>query len=119
MTLDELKAEAKAHGYRLSKIPEYTCICNCPYPRTAKCARYEPVPVAKRSTMTHCRKKEVSDTTSAQLYTSQRQSPDGTVEVLGYAYGDPWVAQALLMDDMKFDTPEEAKEWWEKNYGKA
>ena len=54
-----------------------------------------------------------------ELYISKRESPDGTVEVLGYAYGDPWVAQALLMDDIKFDTPEEAKEWWEKNYGKA
>lgn len=33
-----------------------------------------------------------------------------------YAYGDSWVAMALYMDDIKFDTPEEAKEWWEANY---
>ena len=36
---------------------------------------------------------------------------------VAYAYGDPWVAQALFMDDIKFKTPEEAKDWWEKNYG--
>lgn len=31
-----------------------------------------------------------------------------------YAYGDPWVAAALFIDDLKFDTPEEAMQWWEQ-----
>ena len=31
-----------------------------------------------------------------------------------FAYGDPWVAMALYMDDIKFLTPEEAKAWWTK-----
>lgn len=52
-----------------------------------------------------------------QLYTAFREAPDGTVTVEGYAYGEPWVAQAMFMDDMKFKTPEEAKECREKNYG--
>ena len=52
-----------------------------------------------------------------QLYTLMERTPDDTVRVLGYAYGAPWVEQALYMDDLRFDTPEEAKEWWEKNYG--
>ncbi len=34
-----------------------------------------------------------------------------------YAYGKPWIAMALYMDDIKFSTPEEAKAWWEVNYG--
>lgn len=52
-----------------------------------------------------------------QLYTSYIEMPDGEMRVTGYAYGDPWVSQALFMDDIKFDTPEAAREWWEKNYG--
>lgn len=51
------------------------------------------------------------------LYTAYYQEEDGDVKVKGYAYGASWVAQALMMDDICFDTPEEAKEWWEKNYG--
>lgn len=51
------------------------------------------------------------------LYTNCAHDEDGTLRPIGYAYGAPWVAQALLMDDIRFDTPEEAKEWWEKNYG--
>lgn len=52
-----------------------------------------------------------------QLYISHIAKEDGTDEIAGYAYGTPWVAQALLMDDIRFDTPEEAKEWWERRYG--
>ena len=52
-----------------------------------------------------------------QLYTGYYETPDGERHITGYVYGDPWVAQALFMDDIKFDTPEEAKAWWEKNYG--
>lgn len=54
---------------------------------------------------------------AVQLYTSFIRREDGELEVDGYAYGAPWVEQALSMDDIKFDTPEEAKAWWEKNYG--
>lgn len=53
----------------------------------------------------------------AELYTMMRENPDGTQTIVGYAYGDEWVSQALLMDDIRFDTPEEAKKWWEDNYG--
>ena len=60
MTLDELRAEAKKHGYRLAKVPPYTCMCLCPYPRNERCAeRYEPVP--SKGQYTHCRKKEKND----------------------------------------------------------
>lgn len=51
---------------------------------------------------------------------SDEADEDGTFRIvrpIAYAYGAPWVAQALYMDDLKFDTPEEAKEWWDKNYG--
>ena len=48
----------------------------------------------------------------AELYTMYH----GDTPV-AYAYGDPWVSMALFMDDLKFKTPEEAKAWWEKNYG--
>ena len=34
-----------------------------------------------------------------------------------YAYGLPWVMMALYCDDLHFETPEEAMEWWEVNYG--
>lgn len=51
-----------------------------------------------------------------QLYTNVIKHPDGTEEIVGYAYGDGWVAMALYMDDIKFKTPEEAKEWWDKNH---
>ena len=52
-----------------------------------------------------------------RLYTHCIEMPDGEMKVIGYAYGEPWVAQALYMDDLRFDTPEAAKEWWAKNYG--
>ena len=52
-----------------------------------------------------------------QLYKSCIERDDGTVEVVGYAYGLPWVAQALFMGDIVFPTPEEAKAWWEKEFG--
>lgn len=56
MTLEELKAEAKRQGYRLAKLPPYTCICCAEYPRTPRCAEtHEPVP---SKGMTHCRRKE-------------------------------------------------------------
>ena len=57
------------------------------------------------------------DSTELMLYTNYAREADGTIRPIGYAYGAPWVAQALYMDDLKFDTPEEAKEWWEKYYG--
>lgn len=33
---------------------------------------------------------------------------------VGYAYGDPWVAQALFMDDWQYPTEEEAIAAWKK-----
>ena len=57
------------------------------------------------------------DSTELMLYTNYAREEDGTLRPIGYAYGAPWVAQALYMDDLKFDTPEEAKEWWNENYG--
>lgn len=52
-----------------------------------------------------------------QLYVAHIVKEDGTDEITGYAYGAPWVAQALLMDDIKFSTPEEAIAWWNRRYG--
>ena len=57
------------------------------------------------------------DSTEVMLYANYVKEKDGTIRPIGYAYGAPWVAQALLMGDMNFATPEEAKEWWEANYG--
>lgn len=51
-----------------------------------------------------------------ELYTACRTDENGNTVITGYAYGAPWVAMALHMDDIKFNTPEEAKAWWEKNY---
>ena len=42
---------------------------------------------------------------NVQLYTMHRIKEDGTDEITGYAYGAPWVAQAMWMGDIKFDTP--------------
>ena len=53
---------------------------------------------------------------NVQLYEAHARFPDGT-ERVRYAYGAPWVAMALSMDDLAFDTPEEAKEWWDRRYG--
>ena len=52
-----------------------------------------------------------------KLYVSYYLDEDGNTAIKGYAYGAPWVAQALLMDDIIFDTPEEAEQWWNKHYG--
>lgn len=61
---------------------------------------------------------EYSDnSTELMLYTNYVQEKDGTIRPVGYAYGKPWVAQALAMGDLSFDSPEAAKMWWEKNYG--
>lgn len=35
-------------------------------------------------------------------------------EPVAYAYGEPWVAQALFMDDIRHKTPEEAYAAWRK-----
>jgi hypothetical protein len=51
-----------------------------------------------------------------KLYEAHRYDENGNVVITGYAYGEPWVAQALLMDDIKFNTPEEAEKWWNENY---
>ncbi|MBO5970729.1 MAG: hypothetical protein J6S14_19825 [Clostridia bacterium] len=51
------------------------------------------------------------------MYVEYETKEDGSIVPIGYAYGDPWVSQALMMGDMKFKTPEAAKEWWEKHYG--
>mgnify|MGYP003296510035 CR=1 FL=1 len=40
-----------------------------------------------------------------QLYYKLRQDKDGEVTVEGYAYGPEWVAMAMYMDDLIFDTP--------------
>ena len=49
---------------------------------------------------------------TVKLYEAYIIDENGNMIITGYAYGEPWVAQALLMDDIKFDTPEEAEEWW-------
>lgn len=57
------------------------------------------------------------DSTETMLYIEYEMGEDGEAVPVAYAYGEPWVSQALLMGDMKFKTPEAAKEWWEKHYG--
>lgn len=52
-----------------------------------------------------------------QLYKEVRIDADGNETVLGYAYGEPWVEQALYMGDLRFDTEEEARDWWNKIHG--
>lgn len=32
----------------------------------------------------------------------------------GYAYGDSWIAQALFMDDWRYETEEEAIQAWKR-----
>lgn len=53
---------------------------------------------------------------NVNMYEAHTVMPDGT-ERIRYAYGEPWVAQALLMDDISFETKEEAIAWWERRYG--
>lgn len=50
------------------------------------------------------------------MYVEYEMSENGDPIAVGYAYGDPWVSQALMMGDMKFKTPEAAKEYWERHY---
>jgi hypothetical protein len=47
----------------------------------------------------------------AELYVKYR----GDAPV-AYAYGDPWVAQALFMDDLGYASPEEAQAAWLSGY---
>lgn len=54
---------------------------------------------------------------NVQLYVKYDVDADGEERVIGYAYGEPWVSQALFMDDLCFDTEQEAKDWWEKYHG--
>ena len=53
---------------------------------------------------------------NVQMYESHTKMPDGK-ERIRYAFGAPWVMQALLMDDIAFNTPEEARAWWDRRYG--
>lgn len=52
---------------------------------------------------------------NVHLYEMHTKLSDGTEEVR-YAYGEPWVMQALLMDDLWFVSPEAAKAWWEEKW---
>ena len=38
---------------------------------------------------------------------------------VAYAYGEPWVAQALMMNDWQYPTPEEAVAAWERYLNRA
>jgi len=57
--LAELKLILKENGYRLVKIPVYTCTCISKFPRIPACLdNYEPVEVTRAtSCYTHCRRK--------------------------------------------------------------
>lgn len=46
----------------------------------------------------------------AQLYVKY----DAGGVPIAYAYGEEWVAQALYMDDIRYKTPEEAMEAWQR-----
>jgi len=59
----------------------------------------------------------VDENNDLMLYANYVRGEDGVIRPVGYAYGKPWVSQALLMGDISFDTPEAAKEYWERNYG--
>lgn len=69
MTINELKQEAENQGYRLIKIPNYTCTCYMEYPNKChkrkngkwKCLQYEPIKFKRigHNPKTRCRKKEV------------------------------------------------------------
>ena len=52
-----------------------------------------------------------------KLYTMSQKTDDGTYLLEGYAYGLPWVRDALMEGDICFQSPEEAKAWWERRYG--
>ena len=69
MTEEELRIEAKKRGYRLTKIPQYTCTCYMPYPNEChrkkngkwKCLEYEPLKfkrIGEHFPMTRCRRRE-------------------------------------------------------------
>lgn len=51
------------------------------------------------------------DESNATLYV--KYDSDGCP--IAYAYGEPWVAQALYMDDIRHKTPKEAKEAWRRS----
>ena len=51
---------------------------------------------------------------SEQLYVMGRIDENGNQRIIGYAYGESWVAQALYMNDWKYNTEAEAREAWEK-----
>lgn len=48
------------------------------------------------------------------LYICYRKDEDGSVTIDGYAYGEEWVSQALLMGDWKYPTEEEARDAWRR-----
>lgn len=70
MTEDELRIEAKKHGFNLAKIPCYQCSCYSQYPNenhknkngSWKCVdKFEPIKFKQTSRwgpITHCRRKD-------------------------------------------------------------
>lgn len=67
MTLEELKEEAKKHGYKLQKLPTWDCDCCVAWPNHArkkkdgqwKCMNYRCIQNANGTHKTHCVKMEV------------------------------------------------------------
>lgn len=52
-----------------------------------------------------------------QMYVMATLDDNKNVIQKRYAYGDPWVQQALFMDDIGFETELEAIAWWQEHYG--
>ena len=52
--------------------------------------------------------------TGPRLYMKIVAAANGDEKVFGYAYGEPWIQQALFNDDICFGTPEAAKAAWEE-----
>lgn len=52
-----------------------------------------------------------------QMYVMGTLDDNGNVIQKRYAYGDSWIQQALIMDDIGFETELEAMAWWQEHYG--
>lgn len=57
-TMEALKKQADALGYKLVKKSDYSCMCCGEYPRTERCAKtHEFVRKSRTGNYTYCRKK--------------------------------------------------------------
>ena len=57
-SLEALKRQAAKYGYKLTKMPDYSCSCVAEYPRTTRCAESHEFVRKSKGGWTYCKRRD-------------------------------------------------------------